>query len=183
MSDMDGGIIEYMVERKATRRVALTKLGIMAAALLLAALAMALSGAGMLGPFGMLGSVIAVAACYGGWRLLKDQDIEYEYSVSGGEIEIDKIAAKRKRTRIVTVNCREVESFGRYKAADHLGREYEARILACDNPDSPNLWYAVARVKEKGLTLVVFNANSKMLDGIKPFLPRRIMYEVFMYDE
>jgi predicted mannosyl-3-phosphoglycerate phosphatase (HAD superfamily) len=115
--------------------------------------------------------------------LVTAQSVEFEYAVTNGEIDFDKIVAQRKRTRFASVNCREVEGFGRYKAAEHQSREYAGRIFACDSPDSESLWYLVTRLKDKGLTLIVFNANDKMLNGIKPFLPRPIMHEAFKFGE
>jgi hypothetical protein len=138
---------------------------------------------GLMGAFSMFAPLVAVGACYGAWHLVTAQSVEFEYAVTNGEIDFDKIVAQRKRTRFASVNCREVEGFGRYKAAEHQNREYAGRIFACDSPDSENLWYLVTRLKDKGLTLIVFNANDKMLNGIKPFLPRPIMHEAFKFGE
>lgn len=174
---MQDVFIEYLVKRRNTPRTTLAKAGIVAAAILVSGACFTFSG--MLGAFSMIGILLAAGAIYGGYYLITSMDMEFEYAVTNGEMDIDRIIAQRKRRRLISVNCRQVEAFGRYHAAEHANKEYQTKIMACDSPDSPELWYCAARVKDKGLTLVVFNANEKMLNGIKPFLPRPVMHEAF----
>lgn len=169
--------IEYMVKKQNTPQTALLRaLLLLAAALVTVA---ALLFGGNLGGFSFLSPLLIIGAWYGAWYLITSTKVEYEYSVTNGEIDVDQIIAQRRRKRLVTVNCKEVEAFGRYKPEQHQGRDYQTRIIACDHPQSPELWYCIARLSQSGRTLVVFNANQKMLDGIKPFLPRPIMHEAF----
>lgn len=169
--------IEYLVKKQKTPATLLMKVLIVLAALIVVFAALMFGGA--LGAFSIVAPLLAVGACYGAYYLITSMNVEYEYSVTNGELDVDQITAQRKRKRLVTVNCREVEAFGHYKAGEHQGKSYQTRVMACDHPDNPELWYAVVRLKQSGQTLVVFNANQKMLDGMKPFLPRPIMHEVF----
>lgn len=174
---MQDVFIEYLVKRKSTPQTTLAKAGIIAAVILVSLACITFSG--FLGPFSTFGLLIAAGAVYGGYYLLTSMNLEYEYAVTNGDLDIDKIVAQRKRRRIVSVNCRQVEAFGRYNADEHANKGYQTKIMACDSPNSQELWYCVIRLKEKGQTLVVFNASEKMLSGIKPFLPRPIMHEAF----
>ena len=170
--------IEYLVKRKNTIKLSLAKVGIGTAAVAVAFAALAFSG--LLGDmFSMLGPIAAAGAVYGAYLLITSLSIEFEYIVTNGEMDVDKIIYQRKRKRLVTVKCREAEAFGRYKPEEHAGKNYQTRIIACDSPDSDDIWYFTSRIKDKGLTLVVFNANEKMLTAIKPFLPKPIMHSVF----
>lgn len=169
--------IEYLVKRQKTPQTTVLKILIVLAAILICAAAMLFGG--VLGSLSILAPLLAVGAIYGAYYLITSMNVEYEYSVTNGELDVDQIIAQRKRKRLVTVNCKEVEAFGRYKPAEHQGKSYQTKIIACDNIASPELWYCVVRLKQSGQTLVVFNANQRMLDGIKPFLPRPIMHEAF----
>lgn len=40
---------------------------------------------------------------YGGYILITNMSVEYEYIVTNGEMDIDKIIAKRRRKRLITV--------------------------------------------------------------------------------
>lgn len=172
---MQDVFIEYMVKRKSTPQMLLAKCGIFLAALLLAVLALLFSGA--LGTFSILGAAAAVGAVYGAYFLITSMNVEFEYSVTNGEIDVDKIISQRKRRRLVTVNCREAEAFGRYTPAEHQNKSYNTKILACADPASGDCWYITARIKDKGLVLVVLNANDRMLESIKTFLPRSVLQE------
>lgn len=174
---MQDVFIEYLVKKQKTPATLLLKILVVLAAAVISFAAIMFGGA--LGAFSIVAPLLAVGACYGAYYLITSMNIEYEYSVTNGELDIDQITAQRKRKRLVTVNCRDVEAFGKYKAAEHQGKNYQTKVLACDYPDNPDLWYAAIRLKQSGLTLVVFNANQKMLDGMKPFLPRPIMHEAF----
>ena len=169
--------IEYLVKKKSTPQTTLLKLLIVLGAIL--ALPAILFLSQYLGMFSILSPILAVGALYGAYYLITSMNVEYEYSVTNGELDIDKIIAQRKRKRLLTINCRSVESFGRYKASEHTQKSYQTRMMTCDAPDSPDLWYCTVRAGDKGLTLVVFNASEKMLGAIKPFLPRPIMHEAF----
>jgi hypothetical protein len=97
-------------------------------------------------------------------------------------MDMDTIIAQRKRKRLLSLKVREAEDFGRYKAPEHEGKTYQAKIFACDHPLSEDLWYFVIQHREKGKTLVVFNASEKMLEGMKPFLPRSLSNKAFRAD-
>lgn len=174
MSDV---FIEYLVKRKNTAKTALAKAGIVAAALIISVILIMFSG--VLGAFSMLGTLAIFGAAYGAYYLITSMNVEFEYAVTNGEMDIDRIVSQRKRSRIVTLNCREAEAFGRYRPNEHAAKSYQTKIFACDSPDSGDLWYCAARIKDKGLTLIVFNANEKMINGIKPFLPKPVMHEAF----
>lgn len=173
---MQDAFIEYMVKRKTTPKIIMAKIGIVVGTLLLWALIVIFLGSGK---FSFIGLIAAFGSLYGGVYLITSMNVEFEYVVTNGDIDIDKIIARRKRRRLVTVNCREAEAFGRYKASEHATKSYQTKIFACESLDSEGLWYCAVRLKDKGLTLVVFNANEKMLEAIKPFLPRPVLREAF----
>lgn len=169
--------IEYLVKKQRTLQTTLLKILIAVGCVLFLLLAFASSQ--YLGPFSIVVPIAAVGALYGARQLITSMNVEFEYSITNGELDVDKIIAQRKRKRLITVNCRNVDDFGRYKASEHAQATYQTRLLACDSSGSPDLWYCVIRDKDKGLTLLVFNTNEKMLGAIKPFLPRPIMHQVF----
>lgn len=169
--------IEYLVKKVRTPQTILIKALIVVAAVAVSAAALLFGS--YLGPFYFLVPIIVLVAWYGAYHLISAQNLEYEYSVTNGELDVDQIIAQRRRKRLVSVNCRDVEAFGRYRPEQHQGKNYQTKIFACDHISNPDLWYCVIRLKQSGLTLVVFNANQKMLEGIKPFLPRPILHEAF----
>ena len=61
--------------------------------------------------------LIFFGTMWGGYRLFSGLDCEYEYIVTNGEIDIDKIIAKRKRIRLITAKASAFEAFGKYDDA------------------------------------------------------------------
>ena len=100
--------------------------------------------------------------------------VEYEYILTNGEIDVDKIIAQRKRKRLVTVSAKTFEAFGPYKMAEHANRNYDNRILACESEDSPGVYYATFRHNTLGHCLLVFNPDDRIIQGVKSFIPRTV---------
>lgn len=63
--------------------------------------------------------------------------VEYEYIVTNGEMDIDKIIAKRRRKRLITVNARTFERFGPFKESDHAGETYSNRSTPAPRRTTP----------------------------------------------
>jgi hypothetical protein len=175
---MQDVFIEYMVVRRKTLKTVLLKaliaLGLIT--LILALFVLSFS----LGDFAFIVMVLVVIAAYSAYFLFTSMNLEFEYSITNGEMDVDKIIAQRKRRRLASVKIRDVEAFGKYKPDEHADKTYENKIFACDCPRNPDLWYLVARTPQKqGKLFLVFNANEKMLDAIKKFLPKPILHEAF----
>ena len=169
--------IEYMVKKRNTPQITLLRIVMVIVTIIIVFSFLALSTS--LGEFSFLAVLMAFGSVYLAYRYISSFNIEYEYSVTNGDMDVDKIISQRKRKRLMTVKLREVEDFGRYKASEHEQKRYHTKIFACDSPRSEDLWFCTLNYREKGLTLLVFNASEKMLDGMKPFLPRPIMHRVF----
>ena len=174
---MQDVFIEYMVKAQRTLKTALLKVLILLGGAILAIVLMSLSG--FLGAFSVLGVAAAVGSAYGAYFLFTSMNVEYEYAITNGEMDVDKIVAQRKRKRLCTVRWREVETFGKYVPSEHADKRYENKIMACDSPNNPELWYCTVRVPNKGMVFLVFNASEKMLEAIKKFLPKPILHAVF----
>ena len=121
---------------------------------------------------------IGAAGFYGAWFLGTSLNVEFEYSVTNGYFDIDKIVARRKRKREVSLECKDVEAFGKYNQAEHTHRNYQKRIIAGDET-SEDAWYASFRHKEFGMTLIVFEPDERILGAIKKFLPKLVAKDAF----
>ena len=65
--------------------------------------------------------VIDMLLIYGAWWLITGQNVEYEYSVTNGDIDIDQIIAQRKRKRVVSVAGSKIETAGPYNPTEFAG--------------------------------------------------------------
>ena len=169
--------IEYMVRRRSTAKIKLLKLGIVLLAIVVGGALFVASS--LIEAISFLSVAFLAGAGFGAYHLITSMNVEFEYSLTNGELDVDKIVAERKRRRLVTVRCRDVMDFGRYNEDDHKSKTYQNKIFACDNPKNDDVWFFTFPDKLKGETLLVFNASERMLSGMKPFLPRILFRKAF----
>ena len=163
--------VEYLVKKKNGPRELLLKVLIVLAALLLFVVMMYL---GMLFPVAsMVTTLLAFGALYGGWLLMTNMNVEYEYIVTNGEMDVDKIVARRRRKRLLTVAARSFEKFGPYRHGDHAGEDYANRVYVCTSLEDPGCYYAVFNHAKLGRTLLVFSPSDRVLEALKPFIPKQ----------
>ena len=109
--------------------------------------------------------ILAVGAGYGTYFLVTSSYVEYEYTFTNGELDVDKIIAKKKRTSLLSVEVRSFTDFGRY--SDGLEESEDMTVVfATDNVASKE-YYADFDHKEYGITRLVFVPDERMLDNIR----------------
>lgn len=124
--------------------------------------------------------LLVIAGCiYGIYWVYSFRNLEFEYSVTNGDLTVDKIINKRRRKRVVSFDVREAEEMGKYDANRLAQREVDKRLIASVSDTGENAWYILARTPKYGRTLLVFSPNEKILDGIKAGLPRQLRFDVF----
>ena len=97
-----------------------------AAALIISALAFVFAGP--------VAIIILAASLYGAYYLATGiLFVEYEYTLTNEELDIDKIIAKRKRIELKSYNVKEFTEGGKYD-----GR---AALMLCPDKTSENLYY------------------------------------------
>lgn len=170
--------IEHIVKQKSTMQKTLLKVLIVLAAIIIVFICF------MVIPFAYsavasISFAVGIGAIYGAYWLISGMSVEYEYAFTNGELDVDKIVARRKRTRLLTVKASTFEKLGEYKPEQHANIGYQYKLFASTDPNGLGAWYAVFRHQKKGLTLLVFDPEERILDSFKRFIPKPLMYEVF----
>ena len=104
--------------------------------------------------------------------LLNSTNYEYEYIFTNGELDIDKIIAKRKRKRILNVEVRNFSNFG--KAEEILNKKDRLTKINADDGITENIFFAEFNCSETGQTRLFFSPNDKLLNNFKKYLPRNL---------
>lgn len=115
---------------------------------------------------------------YGAWWLITSQNVEYEYSLTNGDIDIDQITAQRKRKRVVSVAGSKIESVGLYDPAAFAGRKFDRTVMAAPSPYDEGVWYFSYRSKKNGNTLVLFQPEERVLAAFQESLPKLLQLEL-----
>lgn len=126
--------------------------------------------------FPILGLLLLFVVIWGGYLLITNTDCEYEYIVTNGEIDIDKIIAKRKRIRLITAKASSFEAFGEYENAPDTGDGVTTvSAVGTSTPeDGSKTYYADFKHPSAGNVRLIFSPNEKVIDAVTPFLSRQI---------
>ncbi len=117
---------------------------------------------------------LTIGVIYGAYYLLSGLGIEYEYTFTNGELDVDKIMGKRKRLRLVTVDASKFEAFG--ELTNDVADRPNATLILCSDNTGEGEYYADLTTEEYGETRLVFTPSEKMVSYIEEALPRTLKY-------
>ena len=120
----------------------------------------------------LLGLVVGGIVIFLGLLFLSNSVFEFEYTFTNGELDIDKIIAKRKRKRLITVDIKGITDFGKY--ADAPKTQSDTTIINAHDGTSDNTYYADFRSKKYGITRLYFSPDEKTMNNINKYLPRNL---------
>ena len=100
--------VEQLVKKPANGKTLALKILIIFGVIIVSAFCLYLTLLGII-----LALLLIFAAIYGGYYLITGLNAEYEYIITNGEIDIDKIIAQRKRKRLITAKHSKFEAFGK----------------------------------------------------------------------
>ena len=158
---------EQIVKKKKGAKEWLLILGVIFAAIALLAVVWV---------FGFLRVIATVGILYGAWWLITTQNVEYEYCVTNGDIDVDKIIARRKRKRLVSVVGRKVRALAPYDPAKPLGK-FQRTVVVAPSLKEEGLWYFTYHSKKNGDTLVVFQPDDRVLGAFYDGLPKLVQMD------
>lgn len=121
-----------------------------------------------------LGSLIIIATVgigYGAWWLATTQNVEFEYCVTNGDIDVDRIVARRKRKRLVSVAGRKIRALAPYDPQKPLGK-FQRTVMVAPSLSEEGLWYFTYHSKKNGDTLVIFQPDDRVLGAFYEGLPK-----------
>ena len=118
-----------------------------------------------------LGIPAAAGIIYAAWYLNGRLNLEFEYILTNGDVDIDLITNRSSRKRITSFECKNVESVSRYRAdADHGGRT----VVVAANADAPVLMAIDVLSRNNGRILLVIEPDEKFYETFRRCLPRTI---------
>ena len=120
--------------------------------------------------------IAAAGIVYGAWWLATTQNVEFEYCVTNGDIDVDKIIARRKRMRLVSVSGRKIRALAPYDPAKPLGK-FQRTVMVAPSLNEEGLWYFTYHSKKNGDTLVVFQPDDRVLGAFYDGLPKLVQMD------
>ncbi len=168
--------VECMVKKKLGTKDYLIFLG-----LFIIAFTMIFLSIGFLPTVGQFGPMIMIVAgaVFGLFYVIGLRNVEFEYAVTNGDVVIDKIINKKNRKRLMSFECKSIEAMGKYDELKQSDIEIKRKIFACKDDEGKDAVYVLASSKKYGDSLLVFNPNDKVLDAMKPYVPRAVKIEFY----
>ena len=155
--------IEHLVKKKPDSMQLLAKISIIAGFLLICF-------AGFIFLFNFLPIIIVVAgfaAFYG----ISFFNIEYEYSFTNGELDIDRIYSKSRRKRVFTAEIKnfEVMCHASDKSSDSIFNQATTKMDCSTGETNANTYKFF--INNRGIkTQIIFQPNEEMLNAFRPYL-------------
>ncbi len=154
---------EQIVTREAGGFIVVKKFAVIFLTVILAvALFLVFTIIGLL-PIGLL---LGGGCVYGGYFLFSSFDIEYEYIITNGELDVDKIIAKRSRKRLLTVKVTEFTDFG--IITDEPDRGDRTIFMVTGSGESD--YYADFKHAKHGDCRLIFSPNERTRETMEPYM-------------
>ncbi len=122
--------------------------------------------------------MLLLGAIYLSYRLLASLDIEYEYILTNGELDVDKIINRKRRKRLITVHSKTFIEFGKAEKKDFSDKKKEfSRVIDASGHSSAFCDYYAVFYKNGQKIKLIFNPTGKMIDVFKFYAPRVVKDE------
>lgn len=160
---------EQLIRKKKTGKDIAGIIGIWAGAFLLSVMmlyfALAYASATQSNAFLALAVLLSVGAFWLAGRLASTFTVEYEYSAFEGELTVDKIVGKRKRTRVVQVAAKRIEQLSPIEARTEETDKFDRVVMAAPS-EAEATWYVTYSGKRNGHTMVLFAPSDEFFEEL-----------------
>lgn len=171
---MDVYLEDLVKQKKTAKTYTLITLIILAAVILSVVL---LFFSALLRSFAFIFLLLIAGVIYGAWFLIGTLRIEYEYIVTNGEMDVDKVMSQRKRKRLITVNLKSSELMapvnGKFRH-EFETKQVATTIDASVNKDQADAWFLIVNHPKKGMVKLIFTPNERIINSAKLVNPRNV---------
>lgn len=122
--------------------------------------------------------LLAAGALFGAYKLCTRFNLEYEYIVTNGTMDIDKIINKSSRKRILSFELATVSRIEKFNPAQLSGVNAKELFITC-NQDDPGAYLMVSATEGKGTSYLVFAPDERVRSAIVKSVPKFISNSAF----
>lgn len=166
--------VEELVVRRRPGFTALVRVGTVVAGIALTALFYYLSGL-LLGEMGnAVFPALFALVCIAVFFAFRHIGLEYEYSFFSGDVDIDKIVGKRKRTGVMSFNCRDVEIMAPYgpQYERMVAGKFDQTVDARGNGKGRRDWFLICRTTDGKRMVLAFSPSDRLVGAFRQFVKR-----------
>ena len=167
-------IVEEIVKKKKTLKDKMTMLGVVAACVFLVVFLYKV----ILPIVPQLASIVfmlVALSVYFTYILAQNFNLEYEYALVNYDLDIDKIASKKYRKKVTSVDLKNLEAFGTRNLPEfekNFNDKSIKKVYACYDEKDENPYFLVytENLEKK---MLIFSPGGEMVEGIKTLIARR----------
>lgn len=170
---MNDIFVEEIVKKENTAVDKLAVFGMVLLSVLLSVILFFISA--LIPQFSSIFIVLIAVVVYFTYILSANFNLEYEYALVNSEIDVDKIAAKRRRKKVTTVNLRRLDFFGKSTGADFekcLKDVSIKKVFACRKKKSEDNYFLVYS-EDTIRKMLIFSPSDKIISVIEKLNPKR----------
>ena len=104
--------------------------------------------------------------------------VEYDYSIVGNFLYIDKVIASKKRKKLNKVEIGNITEFDIIKN-DNVPNVKYAKTYECSKGGHEGNYYCIYNESERGKCLMIFSPNEKIIEGMRPYMTREVVMKYF----
>lgn len=169
---MRANYAEYLVKRKGDKTLLFKKLGLVLLAIVILAAGYVFLISRM-AAF-MLPLVIGTAALV--WYLWRYTNIEYEYIILSGTVEVYRIYGERVRKKILEFETKNIENVAPLEKHPDVKNATYSVVTDCSSGEKSDELYFVTYTAEHGKGILYLNVIKKTLDVFRYYKPSAVEY-------
>lgn len=113
---------------------------------------------------------------YVAYKIIASMNVEFEYFVTNGDLDIDRIVSKKRRKKLVRIKLKDVEYFAPFedehiKVAEDVG--IKKIIDASSSLDAPRLHFVIY-YNNSEKTCLLFEPTDEMIENFSNYIPRAL---------
>ena len=169
-------VTECLVKKEPDKIDVLKKTGIVVAAFVCAILSMMLAAnIEFLNSFGIFFAAVVIFVAY---KFAQTTDIEFEYCAINGDIDVDKIFAKKRRKKFVSVSAERIEKIIPAESEELKSRTDIKKTYFAARSKNDDTNYAVIFKDKNGLSKLIIVDDEKLMHQLLMSMPRKVTKRV-----
>ena len=162
--------VEQLVRRRRPGGEALFRLGAILLGLILITLAFVLAR----NFFPVLFAVVVILEFFAFVYTVK----EFEYSFISGDVDVDMIRGKRKRSTVFSCACRDISLMAPCGThAEALSESFIRTLDVSESPRGEDRWFLICQREDGSRELVYLSPNQRLLEAFSGYLGRKMDYK------
>ena len=117
---------------------------------------------------------------YVAYKIIISMNVEYEYSVTNGDLDIDRIVSKKRRKKLVSIKLRDAEYFAPFED-EHIRVAEDTSIKrvidASSSIDAPRLYFIIY-YNNSEKTCLLFEPTDEMIENFSHYRPRSLNHTI-----